>query len=80
MLLQLQELTDLHWYLFSRLLVPFITHYQKNFYCWHSMVLVCSACANAYSSGQLHEGMREEMEKTTCPGQEVKKHVRLQDR
>ncbi|KAJ6661040.1 hypothetical protein lerEdw1_016841 [Lerista edwardsae] len=44
------------------------------------MVLACSACANAYSSGQLHERMRAEMEKTTCPGQEVKKHVRLQDR
>lgn len=44
------------------------------------MVLACSACGKVHSSGLLQEGIRAEMEKTTCPRQEVKNHVRLQER
>ncbi|XP_062975771.1 tyrosine-protein phosphatase non-receptor type 7 isoform X2 [Elgaria multicarinata webbii] len=44
------------------------------------MVLACSACPRVHSSSVLRERTRAGMDKVTRNSQEVKKHVRLQDR
>ncbi|KAF7238915.1 Tyrosine-protein phosphatase non-receptor type 7 [Varanus komodoensis] len=57
-----------------------LTAQVRTIHCWHSMVQACSACSGVHSSTLLHQQMREGMDKDTYNSQEVKKHVRLQDR
>ncbi|XP_053105145.1 tyrosine-protein phosphatase non-receptor type 7 [Hemicordylus capensis] len=60
---------------------PLVSHTPVQNICgWHSMVLAYSACPRVCSSGLLHESMRAGMDKPTSRSQEVKKHVRLQER